>query len=1094
MKKPTTAPKPRRRLAGLLALALAIPVSAVLALPWGLGTRTGRLWLLGKANAALAPGRLDLAGLSFSWFGPTRLTGLVLRNAKGEGVVAAPRATWDRNLGQILFRRPDLGTLHLDRPEIHAERSPDGSIDLYETLRPVIGKDPETSLRIEAPDGRLRFRGEGVGEPVVADHAAVSITIAPRPGPVTWRVRLAHGAPASTLEVVGRAEQTPPRVELRVTGHDWPWSVTKGGLTVAGRLDGESHAVKASGRWQSRGEATIRRFDAAGTGLAGDRVRVDRVQGVWDLGETDAGWSVRRLELDSPLVTLRAGGAAPVAGAGAAGVGEVTGRVDLAALAAQIPHALRLREGVSVETGTAEVRVATSRVEGVGVVDASAKVSDLRARDRGKPFTLRDPATLVARLKRPGGTVVVERLSAETPYLRAEARGDLTRGVTWTATLDLAGLQRQLRELVDFGAADLAGKGTLSGDYHADAGRFRGRLTGDLRGLRIAGVGPAPVERDAVAMEARFDGPAADNGLPNGWAEAHARLTSGGVAAEVTAHAEGPNVTAVVSGPVDLPERPARAEARVGARWDGASVRLDPVVLTLAPTDPGAGASTLRLAARGRFDRSRGELTLAPAGEAARTGGIDLGADGVRVSGLTGSGGLRVDVGLVGDVAALAPWLRSAPEALRGRWSARGSGRPADDGLHLAARLDVEGLAWGTDRDRDGEPVGLAVRALVPREGGRVDLSELVVKSRYATLDASGRVDDPGGRRLAELTGTLTPDWGVMNAWLTAHVEPGARVAGEPRAVRVKAPLDATWRDALDGEVGVSLTAAEVYGLKIGAAEIALRARAGGLTVEPIDTTVNGGKLHVEAKVRTGELGTAVVLGPGSSLTGVQVNDEVSRRVLSFVAPVLNNATRVRGRVSAEVTEAVFPVGGEAGRGTKVDGSVQFQDVEFVPGPATEQLFALFGRAEAPVWRLDAPVLLTIADRRVYQKGLSIPVGKISRVDLDGWVDFDRNLNVTASIPVLPSMLADRPLLGDIAGDARIRVPIRGTVQKPELDREAFDLALKDMGRSLLERGVGRGAAALLERMTRGRDPDAPPPITLKERRAERRRRRGLPP
>jgi len=41
-------------------------------------------------------------------------------------------------------------------------------------------------------------------------------------------------------------------------------------------------------------------------------------------------------------------------------------------------------------------------------------------------------------------------------------------------------------------------------------------------------------------------------------------------------------------------------------------------------------------------------------------------------------------------------------------------------------------------------------------------------------------------------------------------------------------------------------------------------------------------------------------------------------------------------------------------------------------------------------------------------------------------------------MPILPTMLANRPLLGAIAADARIRVPIRGTLQKPEIDREAF--------------------------------------------------------
>jgi translocation and assembly module TamB len=159
---------------------------------------------------------------------------------------------------------------------------------------------------------------------------------------------------------------------------------------------------------------------------------------------------------------------------------------------------------------------------------------------------------------------------------------------------------------------------------------------------------------------------------------------------------------------------------------------------------------------------------------------------------------------------------------------------------------------------------------------------------------------------------------------------------------------------------------------------------------------------------------------------------------------------------------------------------------------------------DRPLLRIDEPVALQIADRRVYQRGMEIPVGKLTRVGLDGWVGFDSELNLTASIPVLPTMLADRPLLGAIAAEAKVRVPIRGTLRKPEIDREAFQFAMKDMGRTLLENGLTKGAVELLDRLGPGRNPDPRPPrprLTPEqrrerrlERRTERRRRRGIAP
>jgi translocation and assembly module TamB len=302
----------------------------------------------------------------------------------------------------------------------------------------------------------------------------------------------------------------------------------------------------------------------------------------------------------------------------------------------------------------------------------------------------------------------------------------------------------------------------------------------------------------------------------------------------------------------------------------------------------------------------------------------------------------------------------------------------------------------------------------------------------------------------------------------------------------------------------VALDGADLFGLRVGPTPLVFRFRKGEPAIDPIDVAVNDGKLHAEPVLTIGEGGkTSVRLGPETTLSDAWVNDEVSHRVLSFVAPVLDNATRVRGRVSVSLEEAVFPVGrgGGSSRGFHVKGSVVFQDVAFNPGPFIDPIFGLIGREDRPSLRLDQPVDLTIADRRVYQSGFSLPIGKLTALGLEGWVDFDRNLNLTATVPVVPPALADRPLLNDIAGGVKVRVPIRGTLDKPEVDKEAFRLGMKDLGKTVLGRGAFSGAAALLERLTRPREPDAPPPPPRltpeqrkeqrQEKRAERRRRRG---
>lgn len=686
-----------------------VPILAFLALPWFLSRPAGRQWLLARGNHAMKPGGLTMSSLRFSWFGPTEMTDFTLIDPQGDHVVKASKAIWDRNFLQILVARLNLGTLRLENATLDAERADNGSIDLYETLRPILGRDPRTTFRIEVRDGRLQFQGAGLAKPVTSEHTDLTFELHPHPQPLNFRLALANGpssAATDQLSIAGHIDQWAAKegrdgnLDLAVTGKGWPIDLNLGRVSgnLKGRFDGSIVVKRDSGDWDLEGDVALNNVDATTSAFADNHLRIDSVRGEWGLKQ-----------------------------------------------------------------------------------------------------------------------------------------------------------------------------------------------------------------------------------------------------------------------------------------------------------------------------------------------GRDLGAS-IDLNGLT---------------------LRESP----------GSGNP-------------------------GESLSLAVNAHLQTEADRWEIKEIVLKNRFLAADAAGSLSDPQGSRRWNLKGSLSPGWDAINSWLATNVEPGAVIKGRAEPFQIEGTLGPDWKTTLGGALGIGIDSADLYGMLLGPTTLTFRAKDGQLLVDPIETSLNGGRLHLEPEIPLADAkgqGLAIVLRQGSALKDAQINDKVSRRVLAFVAPVLDNATRVNGSISVEIDEAVFPIGADRAKGPTVEGDVMFQNVQFLPGPLFNDLLAIAGRSDRPLLTLNDPVALSIADRRITQSGLKVPIGTLADIEVEGWVDFDQNMNLVTSVPILPNALAGRPILGELVGDARIKIPIRGTLKAPEIDKQAFNLGMKDLGKSMLDRTVGPGLSDLIRSMA-DRIPARPaiPRTTPAERRERR--------
>ncbi|MDB5351066.1 MAG: hypothetical protein JWN86_2313 [Planctomycetota bacterium] len=804
-KTPLAPPKRRwwkRVVAGLIVLFVAL----VAFLPQILNTEFSRAWLLDRANRTLNPGRLDVARFRFSWFRPTELDGLVVRDAQGEKVVDCQQAVWDRNLFQALFKRPRYGKLSLPGAILDIERADDGSIDLVEALRPILDGPPPAELTIEIAEGSLRVRSPGLAEPIEASSFDLMIRRPAAPGRVTWDGAL-RDEDGRSLVITGsydRWDQAPAGkngLTIEFLASKWPLHVTVQGVSIRVGLDGRFGAkretvIGTDARWSTDGKARLLALEMSGEALSGDRLRLDELAGSWSLNRTDRGWAIAGLDLRSPVGSLLASGTIP---GDSVISNRIVGTLDLAALATQLPRTLRLKEGLRLDRGTAELSIDVEPRPDQRLWSATAGIHDVAAHLGETKIIMRDPFKLSAKVFEREGSLTVESVAVESAFLNAEGRGNLDSGVRLAGKLDLAALTGQVANFIDLGTFQISGSGPFAADLKREATGYVGTI------------------------EATF------------------------------------------------------------------------------------------------------------------------------------------------------------PEASLG---------PDRDALRLE---------------------GLSIRARA--RGG---------------------------------TGTFFSD------------------------ERLEIGLDSASR----------------AGLSLGKTRVVGHSEGESFRFEPIETTLNGGRLRlVPQLVREPEL--MLKLGPGSELVDAEVNEEATRRVLSFVAPILEGTTRARGRVSARIDRAELPLGANARKKAVVEGNVVFQDVVFAPGPFAATVLELIGRSDATL-RLDQPVVLSISDGRVHQRGLAVPVGNLTKIEIEGSVGFDRSLDLRTTLPLTSAMFPNNAALADVVGGLSISVSIRGTLDRPQIDKDAFRAGLADMGKGFLLRGATRGASELLFRLARPRDPNAPPPLTPEERKALR--------
>lgn len=822
---------------------------------------------------------------------------------------------------------------------------------------------------------------------------------------------------------------------------------------------------------------------------------------------------------------------------------RVAARVDLDRLAAVAPQLVRLQQDARIDSGRVDV-TATSKEGQVDArlsTSALAGVAGGRRVEWREPLDLR----IAARQEVPTAGLAgwaLEGFKAASTFFQAEAAGDATR-LEGQAEFDLDRLAKELAPLVDLGDTRLAGAGqtrfaidrnetTRRWRLDARGGvkdlfvgtaaaplaqepalNFSAKLAGSLDTLATPPVGaidltagedvlvvtlPDSASGAARPFEVRLSGDAArwlrrvavaslQTPSPESislvgaieFTAAGATGANGGTLDRFNLSLTGLGLdTASLGGP-RLLLRDERIEATGVATWDNrtrevrvasgqaqssvASARVNDVLVALANPAASRGEAAFRV------DLTRLDGWLPPRTGPARYAASGLVEGTTRLRGVPE--GLQVLVKATGQRLTLVD--RSPRPPANG--ANRPSAGPQTVWFEPQLSLDADAMVTSLAADAGRSP------------SYAIDIRNARVQSQSLSGSFGGRIADVVAMRGVEMGGGVDYDLEKLTPMLWPHVGDGVRLVGRDRATfRIAtddaAPADAAPIARLRASFMAPWQSADLYGLPVSGGRLAATLERGIVRVDPIDIAVGDGRLTATAAATLDPPPSSLSLKPGPLVKDVAISQQVTERVLKFIAPVMADAARIDGKFSMTLREFAVPLQPPATgpRPGRAAGVLDVHQVRVLPGPAVAEWLAvakqIAGMAkegvdvvsqsrESVLVSIDnSQVEFQLVDGRVYHRGLQFTVGD-AVVRSAGSVGVDETLDLVLSVPILDEWVDRRPtFLARLRGQ-ELRIPVQGTLNRPKVNQDAFRQLSSQLIESAAAGAIEGGINLLLEKL-----------------------------
>ncbi|MHC4425981.1 MAG: hypothetical protein ACYSYV_07795 [Planctomycetota bacterium] len=352
----------------------------------------------------------------------------------------------------------------------------------------------------------------------------------------------------------------------------------------------------------------------------------------------------------------------------------------------------------------------------------------------------------------------------------------------------------------------------------------------------------------------------------------------------------------------------------------------------------------------------------------------------------------------------------------------------------------IKGLKVSSPGRKPFEPneVSLAFEAEISPEQKAINVKSLqlespqikIRKGEFSQLSKDGKTKLQGQAECEY-------DWSAVSTMAAPFLPEGLTLQGKRKdTVNFISEYPTAQADKLlpnlDAQAKLGFEQAGYMGLNFGPTDVDIQIQNGLLKIAPFATTVNEGEFKfaggADFKQEPALFKTAE---PMQIAKDIKVNDETTKRLLKYVNPIFANAVNVSGIANFNCEQLAIPLSADAKNNAVVIGTISMNQLRLQASDLLGQILSVGGGRTRGADITIHPTKFVLQEGFLRYDDMQMDVGD-NPVNFKGVIGLDKSLDMTVTLPYTADGRTAR--IGRETPGKRIRLALKGTVDKPELD------------------------------------------------------------